>query len=262
MAISNLYASLRLRLGSALLWLIAINVAVYIGLHIVALVGGLFHRSEIATACLNQLIVRGGVSGLFARPWSLASYMFTQYDFLHLAMNMISLWCFAALCGSSYGRRLIYAYIIGGIAGGIGAIMVQQFSVDSMAVAGASASVMAVMAMVTAMHPNMRIELPMFGSTRLLNISVAIVLLLALCNADSPLATHITHLCGLVSGIALGLYWRITPRPAVRPSQETECRDSLDSLLDKIRRSGYGSLTAAQQRRLFDLSKTIGREKE
>lgn len=252
MAISNLYISLRDKLGATLLWLMVANVAVFVALHILALSG------NIASTCLGEMMVSGGFQSLLYKPWSLFTYMFTQYEFLHLAMNMLGLWVFASLMADR-PKQMLTAYIAGGLAGGLCAMAVQSAGVGDTAVAGASASISAIMAAATMLMPNKTLYLALIGELRLIYITIAIVVFMVLCNLEAPTVTHVTHAGGLIMGVVVGTIWRHKSQMVKLHRKHAVSEESLDELLDKMRRSGFNSLTSSQRARLFELSKNIGK---
>lgn len=260
MGISSIYTSMKCRCGKTLMWLLATNVATFLLLHIVALVSHQVGKPWLVQTCLEQIMVSGGWHGLLYKPWSLATYMFTQYEFLHLLMNMLALWVFAMQMIDSH-RRLLTAYLIGGVAGGICAAAAQQIGSEPTVVAGASASIAAVMTAVTTLSPDRPLYLALVGEVRLIYITLAVVAFMVLCNLDAPIATHAAHFGGLLAGVTLGVIWhRRDVTSVVGQSPKTKACDlSLDELLDKMRKSGFNSLTSRERARLFDLSKNIGK---
>ncbi len=109
--------------------------------------------------------------------------------------------------------------------------------------------------------PDYKLHLFLFGAVRLKWIAIVTIAIFALGLTGSNAGAHIAHFGGVAAGAvyALALRYR-TRRPRNADTSyisETDARRELDALLDKVRRSGYGSLTRAEQRRLFELSRHI-----
>ena len=65
--------------GSLLYRIIFINIAVFILLHAFSLVSGLIN-STLAQAMLTKIGLPSSQWQLLMQPWSIITYMFTQYD--------------------------------------------------------------------------------------------------------------------------------------------------------------------------------------
>ncbi len=60
------------------------------------------------------------ISIFITHPWTLATYMVVQLSFLHLLFNMLWLYWFGKFfLDGWHGRRLLWAYIGGGLSGGV-----------------------------------------------------------------------------------------------------------------------------------------------
>ena len=60
------------------------------------------------------------ISIFITRPWTLATYMVVQLSFLHLLFNMLWLYWFGKFFLDGWPeRRLLWAYIGGGLSGGV-----------------------------------------------------------------------------------------------------------------------------------------------
>lgn len=57
---------------------------------------------------------------LLSRPWTIFTYMFTQFDFLHLLFNMLWLYWFGSFFLNYFTeRKLTGVYLLGGLFGGL-----------------------------------------------------------------------------------------------------------------------------------------------
>lgn len=243
------------------LWLVIVNGAVLLVGVLTAFFTGLAgHRLNIATAFLD--LPAGGA--FLLRPWSPVTYMFTQTDVLHCLFNMLWLYWFGSLWMKfSSSRRLVWLYIVSGLGGAL-TFIILTLAGDGhpgLYLEGASAAVLGIVTATAIMIPDFKLNLMLLGFVRLKWIAVATVILYILGGAGLSNAATWAHLGGVIAGAAYALwlkYVRLRPQITDRRSlTEAEARAELDSLLDKVRTSGYGSLTANERRRLFELSHRV-----
>lgn len=213
------------------------------------------------------------------QPWSIGTYMFTHYDFIHIIFNMIALFWFGKLMSSLVGKHLIIpTYFIGGAAGAIAFFFAPEALVPSYSsMIGASASVMAIILCVATLHPNVRVNLAFIGEVKLLWVAVVYVLIDILSIPGfSNVGGHVAHLGGALAGFILAKYWEsngIPPEknhnshlkavrggladtdPDRRWNRERNAKmTELDRILDKIKTSGYSSLTEEERQTLLNES--------
>ena len=115
------------------------------------------------------------------KPWSIVTYGFTHYDFLHLLFNMIVLYFVSrSLVNLFPSKQSLNIYFLGIIAGGLSFLVVYNILPDSFSstvgsLVGASAGVNALLIFLCAYMPNR--ETRFFAiSIKLWYIGVAIVL--------------------------------------------------------------------------------------
>lgn len=248
------------RIPSGVVILIAINIIILV---VLTFVNFGMRMSGAEAEAARWLDLPAG-SGFIHRPWTLITYMFTQTDIWHAIFNMLWLYWFGILLQNlTSPRRLISLYLIAGLAGAA-AYIAGSFIWTSTAGAGLEGASAAVMGIVTAtafLAPDYKLHLFLFGAVRLKWIAIVTIAIFALGLTGSNAGAHIAHFGGVAAGAvyALALRYR-TRRPRNADTSyisETDARRELDALLDKVRRSGYGSLTRAEQRRLFELSRHI-----
>ena len=102
--------------GSLLIKLIFINIAVFL---IVRLTGVVLTLSGTdINPLLSYLQLPSNLSILAWRPWTLVSYMFLQYDLLHILFNMLWLYWFGQLFLHFFSEKQMGGlYILGGLSG-------------------------------------------------------------------------------------------------------------------------------------------------
>lgn len=260
-------------------WLVAINVAVFVA----AWIAEALSSPQIVE---SALLLPAWPGGLLHRPWTLLTYMFTHLSFLHLLFNMLWLWWFGRLSETMLTwRSTVWAYLAGGVAGGllyVGAGTLGAIAPGSHLV-GASASVMCIMTVAAVVSPNLEFNFLLVGSVRLKWIAPICILLAFLGLGGGNSGGVTAHIGGVVTGVTIGAWQRrrlnaspqairataavrrrfrkagriTTPATATNASANTDAAQRLDQLLDKIRISGYASLSLSERNELQRLSKEL-----
>ena len=229
---------------------------------------------------------------VLTHPWTLLTYQFLHNGFFHLLFNMIVL-NFTGRIFLTYftQRQLLGTYLLGGIFAGLVFMAVYALMARDGAVIGASGAIMAILFATTTYAPQMTIRLLLIGYVKLWHFTGVVVLLDLLYLMAENTGGHIAHLAGalfgfvyvklLLQGIDLskavsfifdGLAnlggQKKTPfkkvhRNPVRQAGKTSSKivtkdktqQQIDDILDKISKSGYDSLTAAEKEFLFKAGK-------
>ncbi|MDE6285874.1 MAG: rhomboid family intramembrane serine protease [Muribaculaceae bacterium] len=242
---------IRRRAESNALWvLVAVNVAVWL----VAVADvKLFHGSLVAALALPA-----SLQALVMRPWAVFSYMFLQTDFFHLLFNMLWLVCFGRLLQMARGgRALLGAYAGGGLAGaGVFVLAGILFpTLGAGALIGSSAAVLAVAVAAAFAVPDMEIPLWLIGTVKVKWIVVVMCVLF--CAGFTGSASSVAAHAGGAAYAAAAAMWR--KYSGNRSGKAHDEVAELDRLLDKVKRSGYDSLSRRDKERLFYLSHRVRR---
>lgn len=190
--------------------LIGINIVVFLLINILLSIGSLL----TASGGMNPMIfpldyiftLRGDGYGILTRPWGLVTSIFAHYDFFHLLFNMIFLYFISRFFLMYFSnKRMLYTYVLGGIAGGI--LQIIAYSIfpalqgTTAYVVGASGAVNAVF-MAAAFHRPMA-EVHLFGMLRMRMIYIALIFffmdLIQMGSGNN--VAHFAHLGGAVFGI-------------------------------------------------------------
>lgn len=265
---------------SAVTWLVGVNVAVFL---VVAIDGiltrvtgnGVYEQYAILLSLPNSC-----ESWLSVAPWSLVTYMFTHYDFIHLLVNMLWLLWFGSIVQEEEGQRgLSLLYIGGGLSGGLMYLLMAGIFPGLAGVSwltGASGAVMAVMAATIILVPDRRVHLFFMGDVKLKWVAIVMIALGFLGFGGGLAGGEAAHVGGVVFGMIFGVAVRLRRRQISNkksvPGGRKERRQTLsvieqyradserlDQLLDKIRISSYESLTKGEREELETLSKKIGK---
>ena len=217
-----------------------------------------------------------------SRPWTLITYMFVHFDVLHILFNVLWLYWFGTIMLLTLSdRHLLLAFVGGGIAGGLLFMAAAMFGYGSGWLCGCSAAVIAVMCVAAILLPDHLINLFLIGEVKLKWVALICCLLTFLGGGGNQAA----HIGVMIWGIAFGLMLRHGFDPAKRISipkrnkfnkikeegaygrkpdimvkvlkQRQTDMERLDSLLDKIKLSGYESLSRKERKELNDLSQKL-----
>jgi membrane associated rhomboid family serine protease len=277
--------------GNMVIKLIIINVAVFV---ITALTEAFFpaiYSSDI----LPYLALPGDYMTLLYRPWTLITHMFVHSGIWHVLWNMMIFYWFGNIAGDLLGdKRILPVYIMGGLMGAIFFLVSFTLSanIGSMAI-GASAAVLAIVFMAVVIAPDYIVHLILLGPVRIKYIGLVILFLdlLGVRSGDNS-GGHIAHIGGslfgilfvylLRSGIDLtGIFNRekkwtndqkrriSTPKSTLKVAHRAEILQkkqnqlkaqdmsmTVDAILDKIKSSGYSSLTDEEKEILNKASKS------
>ena len=194
----------RYKNGSVVFKLIFINVAAFIVVGILNLFS-LFGVPGLATE--KWLAVPADLESLLYKPWTLITYMFLHYDFLHILFNMLWLFWFGQMFMQFIiPKRMLSVYILGGLSGAImyivafNLIPAFQPSVPVSMALGASASVYAIVVAVCAYAPDHSIGLLFIGRVKLKYIAIVVVVIDVLSISKGNAGGHIAHLGGALFG--------------------------------------------------------------
>lgn len=273
------------RKGGVLKWLIAINVALFL---IISLFGVFTKLTGIDIFPIGYFLSLPSEIAVFLyRPWTIATYMFTQYNFLHILFNMLCLYWFGqVLLLTLSDRHLLWLYIVGGVFGGVFYLLIYNllptFSGVAATLCGSSASVLAIMSAAALRSPDYEMNLLLIGAVKLKWIAVVAIVMAVIGIGGNNSGGEIAHLGGLFAGMLFGVTLRsgkdITKfsigffnkknnvaktrkinasRTATAMTNHRDDMARLDELLDKIKQSGYKSLIRKERDELEALSKRL-----
>lgn len=279
------------RRGSMLAKLIYINTGVFIFVRLAVVLLMLFNTD--GGIFLRYLQVPSSLGLLLVRPWTLITYMFTHFDFWHILFNMLWLYWFGKIFLMFFNEKQLGGlYILGGLAGAFLFVLAYNLFpyfdtyVPNSYLMGASASVMAIVFAVSFYRKDFEINLFLIGRVKLIYLAIFTFVIDLLAVTSSNAGGHIAHVGGALLGIwfanriARGkdltapvnrlVDWVVNlgkRKPKMKVTYNRREKDyeynarknrdneEIDRILDKLRRSGYGSLSAEEKRKLFEASK-------
>ena len=237
----------------------------------------------------DWLAVSSEPSVVLTRPWTLLTYAFFHYGFLHLFFNMIVLNFSSRLFLTFFTQKQYFGlYLLSAIFAGICFVVSFYFLHQTSSMVGASAAIMALLVATTTYQPLMNLRLLLIGNVKLWHVTTVLLLLDLLQIQMDNTGGHIAHLSGAFFGYIyikllqngtdlsrivdsiLGLFSKkkATPfkkvhvnpkKPVVKRESKIVVKDKtqqqLDEILDKISQSGYDSLTSEEKEFLFKAGK-------
>lgn len=233
--------------------IIFINTAVYILL----LYLGWFWNSG-ATEIVSALSLPGSFSALPSAFWTPLTYMWIHLDFWHLLFNMAWLYWMGSMFLQVFSsRRMVVLYISGGLCGALLYLAFFSLSMNGdtahHSLLGASAAVMAIVTATALKRPDYKCKLPLIGAVALKWIALVALILGCADFIEEAGGSSFAHLGGAIAGVVYLVI--VAPRRVkATPKRETKY-DNVDSILEKIKQSGYSALTDEEKRRLFDVKK-------
>lgn len=284
---------LQFRSGNVLMQLVYINAGLFLAINVVGALLWLFGSGHIVDVALTFLGLPASIPMLTTRPWTLFTHMFVHRDLLHGLFNLMWLYFSGTLFLNFLGQRqLLSTYLLGGLFGAlffvVGLNVLPVFAPVGIAF-GASAAVLALIISVAVLRPDHMVYLVLIGGVRLKYIALALVVLDVIMMPKGNGGGHLGHLGGATFGLIYGLNLRKGRDISVnflgffstlkswfkrnpsklkvahrRPLTDYEFnakrkvrQDEVDAILDKIKKSGYDSLSASEREVLFKASKEM-----
>lgn len=289
------------RRGSALIKLIYINLGVFLVVKIVYVFFFLFSSTSdvqfksifFQANYLKYFMLPAELSEFIYRPWTLLTYMFLHWSFLHLLFNVLALFWFGRIFLRYLSEKQLYTtYLLGGFTGAC--LYLLSYNVfpglDAYGaqVLGASASVVAILVAISAYAPNYTVYLPLIGPVKVKYLAIAIVVLDFIRVASDNAGGFIAHIGGAMYGYIFalqlkkgkdigavfmmllssfgGIFKRSSKMKVSYRSNANKMGDmqynkekstnqqEIDRILDKIAKSGYDSLSKSEKETLFKMS--------
>ena len=210
--------------------------------------------------------------------WQPFTYMFFHGDIWHVLINMFVLWMFGSELERAWGKKnFLRFYFITGVGSGLGTML---FGLQStIPIVGASGAIYGVLLAYGVMFPNRTVYL--YGIIPIKSIwfviGIGVIAFFSSFNNFTNIS-HLTHLFGMIIGYLYlkrpvhfrslwfsvfkkVLEYRIQNQEE-KISRSVEIERDLNSILDKINREGFKSLTQEEEERLYKNSKNLSKGKK
>lgn len=283
------------KMGGVVTRLIYINIGVFLVIRILYAVYTLTFNDPYFPLT-HWLSVPASPENLIFQPWSLITYMFLHFEFMHILFNMLTLFWFGRIFLQYFNpRQLLGVYFMGGISGALLYILsynlfpaLQNFA-PSAIMMGASASVMAIIFASAKYSPNFKVHLLLIGPVKLIYIAISYLIIdIYIIGTTHNTGGHLAHIGGALFGLffasrvikgkditmkfnrfmdnLVSIFSRkpkmkVTHTTNKRPmsdmeynAQKRKKQSNIDHILEKIKASGYDSLTKQEKEDLFNAS--------
>jgi membrane associated rhomboid family serine protease len=270
----------RFQNGSIVEKIIYINIAIFILTLLFNVFQGLY-KGQI-NWFVDWFSLDDDYTSLLRKPWSIITYGFLHADFIHILMNLIVLHFIGHLFIEYFTQKqLLNFYIIGTFFGGILFLFSQNyfplFEGKSSLLVGASAGISAIFIGVATYIPNYQLKLRFIGFVKLWYLAAFWVCLDLIGLIGDNAGGHFAHLGGSLFGFLyvnqasnkkinlssmfLSFFKRkekplkTVHKSAKRKTNSVKNTDvtqkQIDTILDKISKSGYDTLTKTEKDFLF-----------
>lgn len=288
----DFYQDIKLKLSqlNSLQKIIVVNGVVFVLGSLLKLINGSFQQST-----LSWFELPSELSDFILKPWTIISYAFVHYDFLHVLFNMLWLYVIGELFLNLFNPKLaLNVYFLGAISGGLlfmvcYSLFPEVFNTGNRLV-GASASVRALLIFLCAYLPSKEIRFFTFN-LKLWYFGLAIVVLDVIGLFGTNAGGNLAH----IGGAALGYFYAVqlkkghdigtgfeqildwiinqlknTKKSPLKTVHKNKTKvggytkadfdafnhqKKIDVILDKISKSGYDSLTSEEKEFLFKAGK-------
>ena len=210
--------------------------------------------------------------------WQPFTYMFFHGDIWHLLINMFVLWMFGSELERVWNKKnFLRFYFTTGVGSGLGTML---FGLQStVPIVGASGAIYGVLLAYGVMFPNRTVYL--YGIIPIKSIwfviGIGVIAFFSSFNNFSNIS-HLTHLFGMIIGyfylkrpvrfreLWFSVFKKVLEykiqKQETKLSHSIEMEKDLNSILDKINREGFKSLTEEEEERLYKNSKTLSKGKK
>ena len=281
--------------GDVLMKFIFINIAVFFAIHAVGVIATLFQLKSLdplpilaVPSQLKMLLIRFWT--LFTYMFVHVGFMHILFNMLWLYWfgKIFQSYFNDRTLGSLYvigGLAGALLYILA-----FNTIPYYIYESGHGVMIGASASVMAIVMAAAFYRPEVSLNLFLFGRVKIIYIAIAVFVIdfFSLSNGNNP-GGHVAHIGGAIAGYLFATQYKkgkdftlpisrfldkianlfkkrkykgahkvVYKKPETdydynyRKKQESK---NIDTILDKLKQSGYGSLSSEEKRQLFDASK-------
>ena len=262
--------------------LIYVNIAVFIITLILSSFSGLYGNKT--NFIYEWFSLSSSFEEMIIKPWSLVSYGFLHHGFLHILFNCLVLHFFGRLFLEYFSeKQALNFYILGTLFGGIAYLLSYSYfplfegKVHTMV--GASAGITAIVIGIATYIPNYQLQLRFIGYVKVWQLAGVFILFDLISLAGGNGGGHIAHLGGALFGYIyvskasnkksnlfswfsklfskrkkpLQTVYKSTKKTSTKKSTNNK-QAKIDSILDKISKTGYETLTKEEKEFLFKQS--------
>jgi len=232
---------------------------------------------------VDYLALNKNATEFLYKPYTFITYGFLHIDFIHILFNLITLYFLGNLFLNFFTpKKFIIYYILGTISGGLLFIISYQyfpvFKNSSGILLGASAGISSLLVGLATYTPNYEINLRLIGYVKLWILTLIFIILTIILIPNGNAGGQISHIGGALVGFLLTKFYvnqKSNPYKKSKSNLKTvyKAKDrsddfgktihqkriikqrKIDTILDKISKSGYESLSKDERDFLSNASK-------
>lgn len=248
-----------------------------------------------ASVILPYISLSDNLSEFLHFPWTIVTACFTHWDFMHVALNMLGLYMIGQIFIAEFGdKRLVGLYLFAGIGANIIYFIVQNtldfYTKVPNTLVGASGAITGLFIALATFYPNKEVMLFFVLRVKLVWLAIILVAMYAIQLTGPNGGGHVCHLGGALMGFLFAKAYKngtdltkpildfllfienlFKKKAKIKVSHSnfrnqtaskiedvdyTEISQAkIDEILDKLKVSGYASLSKEEKRILFDYSK-------
>ena len=264
---------------------ITINLVVFIAVFLLNTLGFLFQTNN---SLINWFILPATFEEFITKPWTIITYGFVHVEFLHILMNLISLYYVGNLFINYFTpKQFISFYILGTLFGGLVFMLSYNVfpafasDVSNSVLLGASAGVSAIFIGIATYTPNHQFKIPLIGFIKLWHLAIIWIILDVIQIPAGNAGGHLAHIGGAIFGYLyvkqarknnISIWSKITAffaskkkplktvykskkKNSKREANTTYKQQKINVILDKISKSGYDTLSKDEKDFLFKQGK-------
>jgi len=269
---------LRYKSGNIVEKLIYINLTIFLFTLLISIFKDLY-RGQMNWV-VEWFSLEDNFSSLLTKPWTIITYGFLHADFLHILLNLITLYFIGNLFITYFTQKqLLNFYLLGTFSGGLLYIISHNyfplFEGKSSILIGASAGISAIFIGITTYIPNYQLKFRFIGFVKLWNLAAIWIGLDILALSGANAGGHFAHLGGALFGFLyvnqvskkkIKIWKKISSlfkskkhlRTVYKSGKKSNSNKSasltqqqIDGILDKISKSGYDTLSKGEKDFLF-----------
>ena len=272
--------------GDALTRIAYIDVLIFL---LVTLCGALLRLMGTGFPGMQWVALPATFTTFLTRPWTLITYQFLHDGLLHILFNVLALlWINRLLKEYFSGRQTLTLFLLGVIIGGavfeIGYNLLPQLMPmrHGVYLVGASAGILALIGAMMVYDPYRYLYFPVIGEMRIVYVCLILLFFTFVGGLESNVGGTLAHAGGLVTGLLWGIgkkqhrsnflttlenkldgfierissdFRKNTGRSQAGNKDNEPLKKKRDpqmeSILDKLRKSGYEGLSEEEKRQLF-----------
>ncbi|TXD49034.1 rhomboid family intramembrane serine protease [Polaribacter sp. IC073] len=270
--------------GTIIEKLIYLNVGVFALTLLITVFQGLYKGQQ--NFLMQWFSLDDNLNEFITKPWSIISYGFLHADFIHLLFNMITLYFIGNLFIQYFTQKqALTFYILGTLFGGMLYLISQNyfplFEGMNTTLVGASAGISAIFIGIVTYMPNYQIKIPLLGFLKIWHLAVIWLAFDVIGLVGENAGGSFSHLGGSLFGYLyvnqasnkktvfsnmFSSFFKRKEKPLKTVHKTAKRKQNtvktpgpnqaqIDTILDKISKSGYDTLTKTEKEFLFKQGK-------